>query len=215
MTMVLFVVAQWLILFASVAIWDRALNYYTEWAQTALFAAVFLTSAIAIPFYIFLELVSRGFRRLEPRMATIYDPVFWSHERHWKLSDSPIMTLFTGTPFRPLILRLAGVKIGRRVYDGGSIITERSLVEIGDDVTLNEGCVIQAHSLEEGAFKSDYIRIGNGCTVAPAAFVHYAVTMGEGSVADVDCFVMKGEVIEPHTVWRGNPAKLHGVITPV
>lgn len=214
-TMLLFVGAQWLILFATLAIWDRALNYYTGWAQTALFVAVFLTSAIAIPFYIFLELMSRGFRRLKPRMATIYDPVFWSHERHWKLSESPIMTLFTGTPFRPLILRLVGVKIGRRVYDGGSIITERSLVEIGDDVTLNEGCVIQAHSLEEGAFKSDYVRIGNGCTLAPAAFVHYAVTMGEGSVADVDCFVMKGEVLEPRTVWRGNPAKLYGVIAPV
>ncbi len=214
-TAVLFVAAQWLILFATLAIWDRALNYYTEWAQTALFVAVFLTSAIAIPFYIFLERISLGFRRLKPRMATIYDPVFWRHERHWKLSDSPIMNLFAGTPFRPLILRLVGVKVGRRLYDGGSIMTERSLVEIGDDVTLCEGCVIQAHSLEEGAFKSDYIRIGNGCTLAPSAFVHYAVTMGEGSVADVDCFVMKGEVLEPHTVWRGNPAKLHGIITPM
>ncbi|WP_245543725.1 hypothetical protein, partial [Mesorhizobium sp. M00.F.Ca.ET.220.01.1.1] len=98
------------------------------------FVAVVLTSVIAIPFYIFLERVSLGFRRLKPRMATIYDPVFWRHERHWKLSDSPIMGLFTGTPFRPLILRLIGVKVGRRLYDGGSIITERSLVEIGDDV---------------------------------------------------------------------------------
>ncbi|MDX8525365.1 non-ribosomal peptide synthetase [Mesorhizobium sp. MSK_1335] len=214
-TALMFVAAQWLILFLTLAIWDRALNYYTEWGQTALFVAVMLTTAIGIPFYIFLERVSLGFRRLKPRMATIYDPVFWRHERHWKLSDSPIMGLFTGTPFRPLILRLLGVKVGRRLYDGGSIITERSLVEIGDDVTLNEGCVIQAHSLEEGAFKSDYIRIGNGCTLAPSSFVHYAVVMGEGCVADVDCFVMKGEVLEPNTVWRGNPAKLYGVVTPI
>nr|WP_313956231.1 hypothetical protein [Mesorhizobium amorphae] len=215
MSAVLFVFSQWLILFLTLAIWDRALNYYTEWGQTALFVAVFLTSAIAIPFYIFLERISLGFRRLKPRMATIYDPIFWRHERHWKLSDSPIMRLFAGTPFKPLIMRAVGVKVGKRLYDGGSIITERSLVEIGDDVTLNESCVIQAHSLEEGAFKSDYIRIGNGCTLAPAAFVHYAVVMGEGSVADVDCFVMKGEVLEPNTVWRGNPAKLHGIVTPI
>jgi len=214
-TAVLFVAAQWLILFVTLAIWDRALNYYTEWGTMALFAAVILTSAVAIPFYILLERLSLGFRRLKPRMATIYDPVFWRHERHWKLSDSPIMMLFTGTPFKAVILRLVGVKVGARLYDGGSIITERSLVELGDDVTLNEGCVIQAHSLEEGAFKSDYIRIGNGCTLAPAAFVHYAVTMGDGSIADVDCFVMKGEVLEPDTMWRGNPAKLHGVVQPI
>ncbi len=214
-TAIMFVAAQWAILFVTLAIWDRALNYYTEWAEIALFVAVLLSSAIIIPFYILLERMSLAFRRLKPRMATIYDPVFWRHERHWKLSDSPIMGLFTGTPFRPIVLRLIGVKVGRRLYDGGSIITERSLVELGDDVTLNEGCVLQAHSLEEGAFKSDYIRVGDGCTLAPAAFVHYGVTMGEGAVADMDAFVMKGETLEPYTVWRGNPAKLFGFISPV
>ena len=101
------------------------------------------------------------------------------------------------------------------MYDGGSNLTERSLVEIGDDATLNEGCVIQAHSLEEGAFKSDYIRIGKGCTLGPAAFIHYGVVMGDGSVVDVDSFVMKGEVLEPNSIWRGNPAKLQRFVTPV
>ena len=112
-------------------------------------------------------------------------------------------------------LKALGVKMGARVYDGGSNLTERSLVEIGDDATLNEGCVIQAHSLEEGAFKSDHIRIGKGCTLGPAAFVHYGVVMGEGSIADTDSFVMKGEVLEPDTIWRGNPAKLQRVVTPI
>lgn len=214
-TAIMFLAAQWLVLFVTLAIWDRALNYYSEWNQTALFVAVFLTSFIAIPFYILLERISLGFRRLQPRMTTIYDVPFWHHERHWKLSDSPITRLFGGTPLRPLIFRMLGVKVGKRLYDGGCNMTERSLVEIGDDVTLNENCVIQAHSLEEGAFKSDYIRIGNGCTLAPAAFVHYGVVMGDGSMVDVDSFVMKGEVLEPNSIWRGNPAKLHRFVTPV
>ena len=88
-------------------------------------------------------------------------------------------------------------------------------MEIGDDCTLNEGSVIQAHSLEEGAFKSDYIRIGNGCTLAPAAFVHYGVTMEDGSIADTDSFVMKGETLEANSVWQANPAKLHRFVTPI
>lgn len=214
-TILLFVATQWVMLFATLAIWDRALNYYSEWAEVALFVAVLLTSAITIPFYILVERASLGFGRLKPQITTIYDVAFWRHERHWKLADSPIVRLFAGTPFRPVILRLLGVKVGKRVYDGGSNLTERSLVEIGDDVTLNEGCVIQAHSLEEGAFKSDYIRIGNGCTLGPSAFVHYGVVMGEGSVADTDSFVMKGEELEPNSIWRGNPAKLHRFVTPV
>jgi non-ribosomal peptide synthetase-like protein len=214
-TILLFVATQWVMLFATLAIWDRALNYYTEWAEVALFAAVLLTSAITIPFYIFVERASLGFGRLKPQVTTIYDVDFWRHERHWKLADSPIVRLFSGTPFRPMILRLLGVKVGSRVYDGGANLTERSLVEIGDDVTLNEGCVIQAHSLEEGAFKSDYIRIGDGCTLGPSAFVHYGVVMGKGSMVDADSFVMKGETLEPNTIWRGNPAKLHRFVQPV
>jgi len=214
-TALMFIAVQWTMLFVTLAIWDRALNYYTEWAQAALFAAVVLTGAVTIPFYVLMEWASLGFRRLQPQMTTIYDVAFWRHERHWKLSDSPIIRLFAGTPFRPMILRALGVKVGKRVYDGGANLTERSLVEIGDDATLNEGCVIQAHSLEEGAFKSDHIRIGNGCTLGPAAFVHYGVTMGDGAIADVDCFVMKGEILEPNSIWRGNPAKLHGFVKPV
>ena len=46
-----------------------------------------------------------GFKRLVPKLASIYDPYFWSHERHWKLSDSPIIALFAGTPFRNIMMR--------------------------------------------------------------------------------------------------------------
>ena len=71
-----------------------------------------------------------------------------------------------------------GMKVGRKVFDCSRSITERTLTEIGDYANLNEGCVLQAHSLEEGVFKSDHIRIGSGCSVGPGAFVHYGVTHG-------------------------------------
>ncbi|OLP62451.1 peptide synthetase [Xaviernesmea oryzae] len=215
LTVVMFLAVQWLALFTAIAILDRALNYYTEWGATALFVEFLLTAALTIPLFILVERASLGFRPLKPLTTTIYHIDFWRHERHWKLADSPIVQLFGGTPFRPMILRALGVKVGRRVFDDGANLTERSLVEIGDDATLNEGCVIQAHSLEEGAFKSDYIRIGKGCTLSPAAFVHYGVVMGEGSIAETDSFVMKGEILEPNSVWGGNPAKLNGFVKPV
>jgi non-ribosomal peptide synthetase-like protein len=191
------------------------LDLYFDWGAIALFVATVATSFAAIVFYAFVERASLGFRRLAPKIATIYDPYFWSHERHWKLSDSPITRLFPGTPFRNIVLRMIGVKVGRYVWDGGSIITERTLVEFGDCANLNEACVIQAHSLEEGAFKSDRIRIGARCTLGPAAFVHYGVTLEERSVLDADAFLMKGETVEAHGVWRGNPAKLHRRLKPV
>ena len=71
-----------------------------------------------------------------------------------------------------------GMKVGRKVFDCSRSITERTLTEVGDYANLNEGCVLQAHSLEEGVFKSDYIRLGSGCSIGPGAFVHYGVTHG-------------------------------------
>ena len=82
------------------------------------------------------------------------------------------------------------------------------MVEIGDNANLNEACVLQGHSLEEGVFKSDHIVIGARVDDRNAlAFVHYGVTMGENVVLDPDSFLMKGERPDPNTIWQGNPAK--------
>jgi non-ribosomal peptide synthetase-like protein len=208
-TALLFLFGQWLFLFATLLVWQLALLKYPHYGVLALFAAAVTTSWAAILYFGLLERLTLGFKRLQPKIATIYEPYFWFHERHWKLSDSPVVRLFPGTPFKNLISRLVGVKIGNKVYDAGCIMTDRTLVEIGDYANLNEASVLQAHSLEEGVFKSDYVRIGTACTLGPAAFAHYGITMGDHAVLNADSFLMKGEVIDPYTVWCGNPAKLY------
>ncbi len=57
----------------------------------------------------------------------------------------------------------------------GCSMPEKTLVEIGDHITLNEGTNIQCHSLEDGVFKSDRTVDRLGLTVGVAAFVHYGV----------------------------------------
>jgi non-ribosomal peptide synthetase-like protein len=99
------------------------------------------------------------------------------------------------------------VRIGRRVYDDGCDIAERTLATIGDDCTLNAGTAIQCHSLEDGTFKSDRIVLGAGCTLGINAFVHYGATLGDGAVLEADSFLMKGEEVAPGARWRGNPAR--------
>jgi non-ribosomal peptide synthetase-like protein len=147
-----------------------------------------------------------GFRPLRPRFCSVYDRQFWEHERYWKVAWGMVLHAFDGTPVKPLLWRLLGVRIGRRVFDDGCEIVERSLTSIGDGVTLNRGTEIQGHSLEDGAFKSDRIKIGAGCTLGTAAFVHYAVIVGAGSLVEADSFVMKGSSIPAGARWLGNPA---------
>jgi len=207
-TALIFLAARWMSFFAALVLWMAALTYYNRFGVLALFAATVAIAGASVVMFVLLERVSLAFKRLEPKIASIYDPYFWFHERHWKLSESSLTRLFYGTPFRTMMFRAMGMKIGAKVFDCGRSITERTLTEVGDYANINEGSVLQAHSLEEGVFKSDHIRIGNGCSIGPGAFVHYGVTMGDHVVLDADSFLMKGEVLDSHTGWRGNPAKL-------
>jgi non-ribosomal peptide synthetase-like protein len=109
---------------------------------------------------------------------------------------------------RNAIGRLLGMKIGRKVFDDGCQFVDRTLMDIGDYANLNFAATLQGHSLEEGVFKSDYIRIGAGATVGVGAFVHYGASMGEASVLEADAFLMKGESIDAGAVWHGNPARV-------
>ncbi|WP_329268758.1 Pls/PosA family non-ribosomal peptide synthetase [Streptomyces pseudovenezuelae] len=161
--------------------------------------------AVTVGYWALVERVITRFRPLEPRLCSIYDPYFWWHERLWKVPDHHLV-VFNGTPFKNLVWRLLGVRIGRRVFDDGCYLTERTLVAIGSDTTLGHHSKVQAHSQEDGTFKSDHIVIGDGCTLGAGALVHYGVAMGDGAVLGADAFLMKGEEMPAGAHWGGNPA---------
>ena len=163
-----------------------------------------------VVYFVLVDRAVTGFRALRPKFCSIYQPAFWQHERFWKIPSIAYIPIFNGTPFKGVIWRLLGVRIGRRVFDDGCSLIERSLVSVGSYCTLAAGSIIQCHSLEDGAFKSDYTVIGAGCSLGTAAFVHYGVTMADGSALDADSFLMKGEHVPPGAHWIGNPAIEHG-----
>jgi non-ribosomal peptide synthetase-like protein len=169
-------------------------------------ALALLDIAWTIGLFVLVERVVTGFRPLQPRFCSIYQPAFWEHERFWKVPSVAYIQMFNGTPFKSVVWRLLGVRVGRRVLDDGCSIVERTLVRIGSECTLNAGSILQSHSLEDGTFKSDHITIGDRCTIGTGAFVHYGITMGDDAVLDADAFLMKGEHVPPGSCWRGNPA---------
>jgi non-ribosomal peptide synthetase-like protein len=156
--------------------------------------------------FVLAERAVTGFGRVEPRHCSIYQIEFWRHERFWKVAPSGYWRLFDGTPFKAWLWRALGVRVGRRVFDDGLAITERTLVSIGDGSTFSMGSTLQSHTLEDGTFKSDHIVIGRSCTVGTGALVNYGVSMGDGSELGPDSFLMKGSRVDPKTRWHGNPA---------
>jgi non-ribosomal peptide synthetase-like protein len=204
-TMALYLLKWWVYLFAVVVLIMVVLDLDHALGAWVLGPAGVAMLAFSVIYFALVERAGGSFRNLQPRHCSIYEPYFWWHERYWKLSTQP--GILDGTPFKPLVWRLLGVRMGRRVFDDGCIIMEKTLVSIGDDCALNAGSIVQPHSQEDGAFKADRIAIGSGCTLGVAALVHYGVTMGERAVLAPDSFLMKGEEIPARARWGGNPAR--------
>ena len=200
--------------------------FFTRWVGVFLFAvpylaalklydvlpygisAVFFALSLVVP-AVYFALVQRcieALHPLRPTICSIYHPDFWSVERLWKVHPIYYFHAFDGTPFKGVLWRLMGVRIGRRVFDDGAHISEPTLTAIGDESVLNYRSKIQCHSQEDGTFKYDRTIIGARCTIGVGAFVHYGVTMGEGAVLAADSFLMKGEDVPRGARWGGNPA---------
>ncbi len=204
-TMGLFLLSRWIYVLALSVLASLAVVLNEDLGAVASAAALVLALPFTIAFAALVEHAGAGFRRLRPRYCSIYQHDFWRHERYWKMSARLPRTL-DGTAFKGLAWRAYGVRIGRRVFDDGCNIVDKSLATIGDDAVLNDGCVIQPHSQEDGTFKADRITIGSGCTVGISAQVHYGVTMGDGSSLGPHSFLMKGEDVPPNAHWGMNPA---------
>ena len=205
-TMGVFLFVRWLHLFLVTLLGMAAADLYEVFEHAVVGAFLALSLLLSAAYYILVERCFTAFRRLKPRLCSYYEPYFWWHERLWKVPADTYLNVFNGTPFKNLIWRSLGVRLGRGVFDDGCYLTERTLVSIGEHTMLNAGSKVQCHSQEDGAFKSDHTVIGADCTLGVGAFVHYGVTMGDGVVLDPDSFLMKGESVPPATRWGGNPA---------
>jgi len=205
-TMAIFLFLRWLHVYLLTALGLAGADLSDKSYGLSIAASLVLGLVLTTGYFVVVERIITRFRPLRPRLCSIYDPYFWWHERLWKVPDH-YLNVFNGTPFKNTVWRLLGVRIGRRVFDDGCYLTERTLTTVGDDCTLNAGSKIQCHSQEDGTFKSDHTTIGAGCTLGVGALVHYGVTMGEGAVLAADSFLMKGEEIPPRGRWGGNPAE--------
>ncbi|MGW1894345.1 Pls/PosA family non-ribosomal peptide synthetase [Streptomyces sp. NPDC002004] len=204
-SMALFLLLRWVHVFVLTVLALATLDFYDIYGLLLLAAYPAFTLAFSALYFVLVERCIVRFGRLKPQLCSIYEPYFWWHERLWKVPDH-YLNVFNGTPFKNVIWRLLGVRLGKRVFDDGVYMTERTLSAIGDDCTLNAGSKIQCHSQEDGTFKSDHSTVGRGCTLGVAAHVHYGVTMGDEAVLAPDSFLMKGEEMPPGAQWGGNPA---------
>ncbi|MFI5903220.1 Pls/PosA family non-ribosomal peptide synthetase [Streptomyces cyaneofuscatus] len=206
-TMGWYLLVRWVHFFLITLLVAVAAELHGPFGAVALALANVLVVVFTAGYFVLVERAFTARTPLAPLFCSIYDVRFWRHERYWKAPSETYLRIFNGTPYKNVIWRLLGVRIGRQVFDDGCFLTERAMAAIGDHSTLNNGTVVQCHSQEDGTFKSDRSSIGSGCTLGVGAFVHYGVTVGDGAQLAPDSFLMKGEVVPDHARWGGNPAR--------
>ncbi|MEX5270373.1 Pls/PosA family non-ribosomal peptide synthetase [Kocuria sabuli] len=202
-----FLVSRWFYTFVAMLLSSFAVALHTVWDSLVVTGAFLGMLLFTVGYFVLLERLSLGFRRLAPLFCSIYERPFWRHERYWKFSATVYLEMFNGTPFKILIWRLLGVRMGRQVFDDGCHITEKTLASVGDHCTLNALATVQSHSMEDGAFKLEPIVIGHGCTLGVNSYVHYGTTVGDRALVEADSFLMKGTEIPADATFGGNPAR--------
>ncbi len=206
-TIGIFLVTRWMGVFLFAFLYLTAVELY-DVLPYGVSAAFFALSVVVTAVYLCgVQRCVVAVHPTQPTICSIYHPDFWWAERIWKVHPIHYLHAFDGTPFKNVLWRLMGVRVGRRVFDDGAHISEPTLTAIGDESILNYRSKIQCHSQEDGTFKCDRTTIGARCTLGVGAFVLYGVTMGDGSALAADSFLMKGEEVPAHAWWGGNPAK--------
>jgi len=112
-----------------------------------------------------------------------------------------------GTAWLPIVLRLMGVKTGKRVFLNTTDITEYDMVSIGDESQLNEDCGPQTHLFEDRVMKIGAVNIGPKTTVGTRSIILYDSELAEGVKLEPLSLVMKGERLPAATTWTGSPVR--------
>lgn len=98
------------------------------------------------------------------------------------------------------------IRIGNRVniQDGSVLHTlyQKSVVEIGDDVSIGHNVVVHGAKIENGAL------IGMGAIILDHAVI------GEGAIIAAGSVILSGTQVEPGSIYAGVPAKFVKKVDP-
>lgn len=118
-----------------------------------------------------------------------------------------LLDTLRGTMWLPLLMRLLGVKTGKRVWMNTTDITEFDMVQIDDEAMLNEECGPQTHLFEDRIMKVGSVSIGKQSSIGSRTIILYDSKVGNHVTIDSLSLIMKGEELSDNTSWCGSPVQ--------
>lgn len=116
-------------------------------------------------------------------------------------------TFFRASPLWTFHLRLAGARIGRRVYVNSLELNDYNLLEFEDDVVIGADAHISGHTVEGGIVKTSGVHLGRNTTVGVGSIVEIGVTTGPNCEIGALSFVPKRMTLDGDATYAGIPAR--------
>lgn len=123
------------------------------------------------------------------------------------LARFTFLEFVTPSPFSIYFYRAMGMKIGQGVTINTTWISDPSLIELGDKVTLGGSVTMVGHYGQGGLLIIAPVKIGNNCTIGLKSSIMGGVTIGNDVKILPHSVVLPKTVIPDGETWGGVPAR--------
>ena len=137
---------------------------------------------------------------------------WWTVEQ---FCNTTVFDQFSGTPVMPVIYRLLGARIGRRVHIDSIDCSATDLLTVGDGSTLSANVDIRTAFVEDYTLKFRRVRIERDVHVGMSSVLQGPTNMEDHSELGHMSFLPSGTCVPTGEAWQGSPAKYSHRTTPV
>lgn len=122
------------------------------------------------------------------------------------LARFTFLEFVTPSPLNLLFYRMMGMKMGSSVTINTTWISDPSLIEIGNKVTLGGSVTVVAHYGQGGLLIIAPVKIGDNCTIGLKAVIMGGVVIGNDAKVLPMSVVLPKTIIPDGETWGGVPA---------
>ncbi len=197
------------------------LNYVSECTIDCSFfcQALAIGTTIGLGFFVFgftLMFVVAFFNKILPTKIQAWRGGYYSlatvpwyiHNGLAYIMRFTFLPFITPTPFNVLFYKMMGMKVGKGVQINSVHISDPSLIELGDKVTVGGSVTLVGHYGSGGFLVLSPVKIGKGATLGLKAIVMGGVEIGENARLLPNSVVMPKTKIPANEIWGGIPAVL-------
>jgi acetyltransferase-like isoleucine patch superfamily enzyme len=151
---------------------------------------------------------------LRARPVAFRGPYYSAETARWYVSNAflylvryTFLELITPTPMSHMFYRWMGMKIGKGSHLNTTHVSDPSMIELGEKVTIGGSVVIVGHYGQGGYLVIAPVKIEDGATVGLRAIIMGDVVIGAGAKILPNSVLLPKTRVPAGELWGGVPAR--------